>query len=87
MTRGADQVEEVALDPLAREVVRDGDRERVVVELRAADLAEPGRIRRLVEGFAEPGGHVAPEALRRQLDLALHLPQHLLLVDPWGWRA
>ena len=39
---GADQVEEVPLDPLAREVVRDGEHERVTVELRAADLAEPG---------------------------------------------
>ena len=49
LTAGADQPEEVALDPLAREVVRHGEHERVVGELDAADLAEPGAVRRLVE--------------------------------------
>ena len=33
--RGPDQIEEVALDPLAREVVRDGDGEDAVLETRA----------------------------------------------------
>ena len=78
---GADQVEEVPLDPLAREVVRDGDRERVGVELGAADLSEPGRVGRVVEGFPKPGGHVAPEVFRRQLDLPIH-PVQLSFVRP-----
>ena len=58
--RGADQAEEVALDPLAGEVVRDADDERVVVASRPARLAEPGAVRRLVEGPAEPRRDVAP---------------------------
>ena len=32
LDRGADQLDEVTLDPLAREVVRDGEHERVVVD-------------------------------------------------------
>ena len=71
-TRRADQVEEVPLDPLAREVVRDGEDEGVVVEIGAVDLAEPGRVGRLVQRFAQPGRNVVPEGVRRQLGLVLH---------------
>ena len=44
----------MALDPLAREVVRDGEHERVVVDGDRGDLAEPVAEGRLVEGAAQP---------------------------------
>src|SRR5262245_20423027 len=49
---GADQVEEVALDPLAREVVGHGEDERVAL-LGRARLPEPGAVRGFVECGAE----------------------------------
>ena len=45
---------EVALDPLAREVVRDGEHERVVVDRDGADLAEPVAEGLLVERAPQP---------------------------------
>ena len=74
----ADQVEEVALDPLAREVVRDREHEPLAVQFFAVDFAEPGRVSGVVERFTEPGGDVVPEVLRRQLDFALHACVSLL---------
>jgi hypothetical protein len=68
----ADQVEEVTLDPLAREPVRDAYREGLLGEREAAGLAEPGRVGRVVQRLAEPGGNIVPEAFRRQLGLPLH---------------
>ena len=41
-------------------------------ELEARCLAEPGVVRRVVEGAPEPTGNLAPQALRSQLDLVLH---------------
>jgi len=82
----ADQVEEVALDPLAREFVRDGDDEGVAVELEARDLGEPGGVGLVVECSPQSSRDVVPEALRRQLDLALHSACTLLL-DLGGARA
>ncbi len=77
----ADQVEEVALDPLAREVVRDAEHERVVGRARdRVDLAEPGAVRRLVERPLEPTGDLVPEALRSQLIGRSTTPVQLLRV-------
>ena len=47
--RCADQAEEVALDPLAREVVRNREHERVVGEVLAFGLRKPRAVRGLVE--------------------------------------
>ncbi len=80
--RGPDQIEEVPLDPLAREVVRDGHGEDAVLETRAVHLAEPGGVGRVVQRFAEPGGNVVPEGVRRQLGLVLHACARSFF-DPW----
>src|SRR5262249_31323791 len=73
-----DQTEEVPFDPLAREVVRNAEDERVVGELDALRLGEPGAVRRLVEGSLEPTGNLVPETLRGQLDWAIHAALPLL---------
>ena len=69
LDRRADQLDEVALDPLAREVVRDARartcRRRPTT---AVDLAEPVAERLLVECAAQARCDVVPEALSRQLD-------------------
>ena len=70
--RRADQAEEVALDPVAREIVRDAEHEAVTRELEALCLAEPGSVGRVVQCTSEPTGDFAPQALRSQLDLVLH---------------
>ena len=70
--RRTEQVEEVALDPFAREVVRDGDHERVAVDLRPRDLAEPGLEGRVIQGLSQPSRDVVPDPFRRQLDLLVH---------------
>ncbi len=69
-----DQVEEVALDPVPDELVRNRELERIGVELHLTDAAEPRLVRRLVKCLTQPSRDVAPEALRRQLDLTFHLP-------------
>ena len=56
----ADQAEEMSLDPVARELARDGEDERLAVELEAADVAEPLAVRPVVEGFLEPPGDAPP---------------------------
>ena len=68
----ADQAEEVALDPVARELARDGEHERLAVELEAADLTEPLAVRPVAERLLEPPGDLLPKVLCRQLDLVLH---------------
>ncbi len=68
----ADQAEEVALDPVARELARNDEHEGVVVELEAVDAAEPLAVRPVAEGLFEPPGNFLPEVLCRQLDLVLH---------------
>ena len=73
--RGADQLEEMALDPLAREVVRDGEDERVVRHFEPLDLAEPRAVGGFVEGALQPTGDLGPEALRSQLNRLLHPPR------------
>ena len=70
--RCADQAEEVALDPLAREVVRNCEHERVVGEVLAFGLRKPRAVRGLVERPLEPTRNLVPESLRSQLDWALH---------------
>ena len=47
--RGADQIDEVTLDPLAREVVRDREDEGIVVQLTPFCVAEPRAVRGVVE--------------------------------------
>src|SRR5579884_3218751 len=74
----AEQIQEVPLDPLAGEVVRHGQHEPLGVDVRAVDLAEPGRVGGVVERLAEPSRDVVPEVLRRQLDLPLHAQCPLL---------
>src|SRR5207245_10573535 len=74
----ADQTEEVPLDPLAREVVRDAEHEGVVRELRSLRLREPRAVRGLVEGPLEPTGYLVPQALRSQLNWAIHAAVPLL---------
>ena len=44
----------MTLDPVAREVVRDGEDELVVGQLEAPHVVEPRAVRRLVEGAPEP---------------------------------
>jgi hypothetical protein len=70
--RGADQLEEVTLDPLAREVVRNSEHEGVVVDGESADLAEPVPECGVVERPTETVGHVSPQALGRQVARVLH---------------
>jgi hypothetical protein len=45
----ADEIEEMPLDPVPREVVRDGEHEGLVRQLSARDVAEPCTESRLVE--------------------------------------
>ncbi len=64
--RRADEVEEVALDPLAGEVVRHGEHERVTF-FGGAHLAEPCAVRRVVESPPEPTGDLIPQRPGGQL--------------------
>ena len=68
----ADQLEEVPLDPLACEVVRDGEDERVVRDLRPLDLAEPRPVGGVVERPFEAPCYLGPEGLCSQLNRLLH---------------
>src|SRR5207253_4222310 len=70
--RRTDQAEKMALDPVAREIVGDGEDEAIVGELEPARLPEPGPVRGVVERPPEPTGDFSPQALRSQLDLVLH---------------
>src|SRR5581483_3628898 len=72
--RRSDQLEEMTLDPLTGEVVRDAEDERVVGQLDSLHLAEPGPVRGFVEGPLEPTGNLGPQALSSQLDRLLHPP-------------
>ncbi len=73
----------MALDPLAREVVRDGEHERVVVDVETPPTSL-NQFRKVVslERSAQTSGHVLPEAFRRQLALVLHAV--CLLLDSEG---
>ena len=68
----ADQAQEVALDPVASELARDDEHERVVVELETTDLSEPLAVGALAERLLEPPRDLLPKVLCRQLDLVLH---------------
>jgi hypothetical protein len=76
--RRADQAEEMPLDPLAREVVRNTEDEGVIRELGALGLGEPGAVRGLVEGPFEPTGNLVPKTLSGQLNWAIHAAVPLL---------
>jgi hypothetical protein len=62
----------VTVDPVAREVVRDGEHELVVVDRERLDLAEPRPVRRVVERPSKPTRDVVPDPFRSQLDWVLH---------------
>ena len=83
---GADQTEEMTLDPVAREIVRDAEDEDVVRELEAGGFAEPRAVRRVVESPPEPTGDLVPQGFGSQLDLVLHPAASSSVVCP-GWRA
>jgi hypothetical protein len=70
--RRLDQPAEVGLDPLAREIVRDGEDERVVVQGLAARLTEPGAVGAFVESLLQTTGNVGPQGVRTQLERSLH---------------
>ena len=70
--RGSDQVEEMALDPLAREVVGHGEDELLVVSSRLVDVAEPGAEGRVVQRLLKPARDFGPETLCCQLLLLRH---------------
>ena len=70
--RRAAQSQDVALDPPAREVVRDRDDERVGADRLGGRRCEPRGVRRLVQCVPEPPGDVVPDAVGGLLDGVLH---------------
>ena len=68
---GTDEVEEVALDPLAGEVVRNGEHEGIPL-LGRPDVAEPRAVRRVVQSAPEPTGDLIPQRPGGQLARLLH---------------
>ena len=79
LDRRPDQLDEVALDPLAREVVRDGEHEGVVVDARPP----PTSLNQLRKVFSlsaprKRAETSLPEALGSQLDRMLHASSQLL---------
>ena len=64
--RCSDEVQEVALDPLAGEVVRHREHERVTF-LGRPHFAEPGSVRRVVQSPPEPTGDLIPQRPGGQL--------------------
>src|SRR6266487_4723 len=76
--RGADQTEEMTLDPLAREVVRNAEDELGVGDFGGVDLCKPGRKGVLVERLSEPTRNLVPDAFRSQLDWLFHPAGSLL---------
>jgi hypothetical protein len=70
--RGLDQAEEVALDPLAREVVRHPERERLVREVESLRVREPCPVGRLVERAPQSLRNLGPQVLCCEQLLALH---------------
>ena len=70
--RGADQAEEVPLDPVARELARNGEHEGVAVGRELVDVTEPLAVRAVAERLFEPPRDLLPKVLCRQLDLVFH---------------
>ena len=66
--RRLDETAEVVLDPLAREVVRHGDDEDVVVERLTLCLTEPGAVRVIVQRPLQAPSYLGPQGLRTQLE-------------------
>src|SRR5436190_21654084 len=71
----------MTLDPLTREVVRDGEDELGVGDRVRPNLGKPGREGVLVERLLEPTRNLVPDPFRSQLDWPLH-PVATLLVRP-----
>src|SRR5262245_40023110 len=61
--RGTHEAAEVRLDPLAREVVRNGHDELPVGDRYGAGLTEPGAVGGVVECALESTGHLGPERI------------------------
>ena len=59
--RPRDDIEEMALDPVQREVVRNLDDELAVAQRLRPSLTEPGVVRRVGEGVPQPAGDGIPE--------------------------
>ena len=70
--RGGDQIDEVPLDPLPREVVGNREDERLVREVATEDVGEPRAKSRVVQRPLEPTCNLGPETLCCQLLLAHH---------------
>src|SRR5439155_21453363 len=68
----ADEAEEVALDPIARELARHDEDERVAVEPETVDVTEPLAVRPVAERLFQPTGDPLPVVLCMQLDLGVH---------------
>ena len=79
---GTDQAEEVPLDPVARELVRNREDEGVALELEAVDVTEPFGIGPVAERFLESPRDLLPEVLCRQLELVLHRRPAPPVADP-----
>ena len=62
-----EQAAEMALDPVAGEVVRDEEDEDPLVERARAGFGEPGGVGRVVQSVAQAGRNVAPKCVRTQL--------------------
>src|SRR5436305_2643443 len=71
----------MAVDPVARELVRNGEDELAVAQPHRFHLPKPGREGVLVERLPEPTRNLVPDPFRSQLDWPLH-PVATLLVRP-----
>ena len=58
--RGAKEVKEVTLDPFARELVKYGNNEEIVVQLTSPGGSEPGLEGGFAEGFTKSLGDRGP---------------------------
>jgi hypothetical protein len=63
----ADQAEEVALDPVTRELARNGEHEGFPIEGQLVDVAEPLAVGAAAEGLSEPPRDLLPKVLCGQL--------------------
>src|SRR5207248_11496889 len=61
-----------AVDPVARELVRNSEDELAVAQLHRFHLPEPGREGVLVERLPEPTRNLVPDPFRSQLDWLFH---------------
>jgi hypothetical protein len=77
-----DEAEEVALDPLSREVVWDRERERLVRQVETLGLGEPGAIGLVVKGGSQTLRNLGPQTLCSKQLLPFHAGWSFLLALP-----